>query len=408
MADSSGAHGAALLPEPGTPLYVHLPFCAAKCHYCDFFSLPDEDQDVEGTVLAVLAEGANRGPRHPQTVYLGGGTPSLLSIELLEQLLDGLHDATGFRDSAREVTVECNPESLDEPKARRLLELGVTRFSIGFQSLHDDMLSLFGRVHDTEASFRAFEAARSAGARRISIDLIFAVPGQRTDTWERDLERVLDLRPEHLSAYNLTFEEETLFKRWLDQGRLAKHPEEAELELFLATRRVAEGRGYGAYEISNFALDGEESLHNLNYWRNGPYVGIGPSAVSKLGDLRFGNVRALGPYRRHVERNRSAKAWEETPTPTTRLGETWWLGLRLRAGLDPAEARTRARVGESALPGQPDLEIALRLEDQGLLERAGSRFRLSPRGLPLADAVAREFLALPMRARGSGVEPPVG
>jgi oxygen-independent coproporphyrinogen-3 oxidase len=403
MADSSGAQGAKGPPEPGTPLYVHLPFCAAKCHYCDFFSLPDDGQDIEGTVLAVLAEGAHRGPQRPRTVYLGGGTPSLLSVELLETLLDGLHDATRFRDSALEVTVECNPESLDEAKARRLLDLGVTRFSIGFQSLHDDVLRLFGRVHDTAASFRAFEAARSAGARRIGIDMIYAVPGQRPDTWERDLARVLDLGPEHLSAYNLTFEEETLFKRWLDQGRLARQPEEAELELFQATRRIAEGRGYGAYEISNFSLTGEESLHNLNYWHNGPYVGIGPSAVSKVGHRRFGNVRALGPYRRQVERDRTATAWEETPPPAARLGETWWLGLRLREGLDPREARSRAGVGEATLPGEPELEIARRLEEQGLLDRDGARFRLSPRGLPLADAVAREFLAL----GPEGLEAPV-
>jgi oxygen-independent coproporphyrinogen-3 oxidase len=233
--------------------------------------------------------------------------------------------------------------------------------------------------------------------------MIFAVPGQDPETWERDLERVLELRPEHLSAYNLTFEEETLFKRWLDQGRLAKQPEEAELELFLATRRVAEESGYGAYEISNFCLSGEESLHNLNYWHNGPYVGIGPSAVSKVGDRRFGNVRALGPYRRHVERDRTATAWEESPSPAARLGETWWLGLRLREGLDPREARVRARVGEEALPGAPEVEIAHRLSEQGLLETEGTRFRLSPRGLPLADAVAREFLALGSEGRASPV-----
>ena len=403
MKTRSGPRDATPPPEPGTPLYVHLPFCAAKCHYCDFFSLPDEGQDVEGTVLAVLAEGERRAPHRPETVYFGGGTPSLLSPELLTGLLDGLHDATGFRDSAREVTVECNPESLDREKARRLLDLGVTRLSIGFQSLHDDVLELFGRVHDAESSFRAFEAARSAGVRRIGVDMIFAVPGQRPQAWERDLERVLALRPEHLSAYNLTFEEETLFKRWLDQGRLTRQPEEAELEMFLATRRIAEGRGYGSYEISNFALDGEESLHNLRYWHNGTYVGIGPSAVSKVGHRRFGNVRALGPYRRRVERGQPATVWEETLSPLSRLAETWWLGLRLREGLAPAEARRRAGVAAVDLASDPVLEVARQLDSQGLLERAGERYRLSRRGLPLADAVAREFLILGAGGVGAAV-----
>jgi oxygen-independent coproporphyrinogen-3 oxidase len=378
-----------------------LPFCAAKCHYCDFFSLPDEGQDVEGTVRAILAEARRRAPLHPRTVYLGGGTPSLLAPELLETFLSGLDEACGFRGSAEEVTVECNPESLDRDKARLLLELGATRLSIGFQSLHDDVLQLFGRVHSVQDSFRAFEAAREAGVARLNVDLIFAAPNQEPDAWGADLARVLDLGPEHLSAYNLTFEEETLFKRWLEEGRLARQPEEAELEMFSTTRRLAAERGLKAYEISNFALSGHECLHNVNYWRNGPYVGVGPSAVSKVGHRRFGNLRALGEYRRLVERDRPATAWEETPEPVARLGETWWLGLRLAEGLEPAAARERAGYQLDADREDPALAVAGPLAEGGLLELAGGRYRLTERGLPVADAVAREFLALGLAGASS-------
>jgi oxygen-independent coproporphyrinogen-3 oxidase len=165
---------------------VHLPFCAAKCHYCDFFSLPDAGQDVDGMVTSILAEARQRAPREPRTVFLGGGTPSLLSREQLARLLDGLEECTGFRGAAVEVTAECNPESLDRDKARALLELGVTRLSIGFQSLRDEVLERFGRVHTSADSFRAFEAARSAGAQELSIDLIFAAPGHEPEQWAKD------------------------------------------------------------------------------------------------------------------------------------------------------------------------------------------------------------------------------
>lgn len=373
----------------GTALYVHLPFCAAKCHYCDFFSVPVEGQDREGMIAAILREAELRGPRRPRTVYLGGGTPSLLSDSELRTLLDGLERSCGFRSSAIEVTAECNPESLDREKARALLDLGVDRLSIGIQSLRDEELALFGRVHSAEDGLRAFEAARAAGATNVSVDLIYAIPGQTPEAWGADLERVLDLEPEHLSAYNLTFEEETPFRRWLEEGRLSKSSEEVELELFWSTRERLADRGFEAYEISNFARARRRCLHNVNYWTNGPYVGLGPSAVSKIGATRSGNVKGTGSYVRAVREKGSARAWEETPAPANRLAETWWLGLRLREGLDPVEARTRAGFEASEDPALP---IAAELATEGLLESCSEHFRLTTRGLPLADWVAKRFL----------------
>ena len=386
-------------PAPGTALYVHLPFCAAKCHYCDFFSIAVDGPhvpQVDPLVDAVLAEAECRlgeGPRlEPRTVFIGGGTPSFLSTAQLERLLDGLDRLTGFRTSAGEVTAECNPESLDREKASRLLDLGVDRLSVGFQSLRPEILESFGRVHRVEDSFRAFEAARSAGVDNLSVDLIFAAPGQAPREWEEDLGRVLDLRPEHLSAYNLAFEEDTLFKRWLDQGVLEQQSEEAELEMFQATRRLLGERGYAAYEVSNFSLDGRQCAHNVNYWLNGEYVGLGPSAVSKQGGRRFGNLRALEGYRRGAGRPGGAEAWSEELEPAARLGETWWLGLRLTEGVE--SERVLAQSGATAAAGAAAEELAGRLADQGLLRHEDGRWRLTERGLPVADAVAREFLDL--------------
>jgi oxygen-independent coproporphyrinogen-3 oxidase len=369
-----------------------LPFCEKKCHYCDFFSLPAVGQDIEGTLEAILAESALRSPRSPRTVFIGGGTPSLLSIPQLRHFLDALEEHTGFRSSSIETTLECNPESLDRDKAAALLDLGVERLSIGFQSLDARTLELFGRVHDVDQSFRAYAAARDAGVQRVNIDLIFAAPGHSAEAWRGALERILALAPDHVSAYNLAFEEDTVFSRWLEQGKLQRQPDELELELFHLTRELTRRAGLEAYEISNYARPGEECLHNLNYWANGSYVGVGPSAASCVAGRRSGNVKALGPYNQRALAGRSVEGWSETLEPDARLGETWWLGLRTTRGVDPSEARATSGVSEA--PDRAE-QLAARLAEEGLLDLAAGRYRLTARGLPLADAVAAEFLAVP-------------
>jgi len=378
----------ALRPEPGTPLYVHVPFCVAKCTYCDFYSLAAEGQDLPGTLDALLLEAERRAPPRPRTVFLGGGTPSFYSVDELARLLDGLDRWSHFRASAEEVTCECNPESLDLAKARALRELGVDRLSIGFQSLEPGILALFGRVHDAAQSFAAFRAAREAGFERVSIDLIYGVPGQELARWEADLERVLALRPDHVSAYQLTYEDGTPLAAQLQAGAFRRLSEDEELAFFEATRARLADAGYEQYEVSNFSLSGQQCGHNVNYWANGPYLGIGPSAVSKLGSTRFGNARSITPWRAALAAGRFPAAWEETPDPSVRLGETWWLGLRTRRGVEPGEALRTAGFAEP----DPTLRLCESLLELGFLERSAGRLRLTTRGWPVADAVARRFL----------------
>jgi len=383
-------------PDRGTPLYVHLPFCAAKCPYCDFFSLAGEGEDTAGAIELVLREADERAPRDPRTVFVGGGTPTYHSVDELRELFDGLDRASGFRASAAEVTVECNPESLDPAKAAALRELGATRLSIGFQSLDPATLALFGRVHDVDQSFRAYDAARAAGFERVSVDLIYGAPGQTTEGWLAELDRVLALGPDHVSAYSLTFEEGTPFHAWRREGRIVELDEEPALELFEATHARLAAAGLPAYEVSNFASSGQECLHNLNYWRNGPYVGIGPSAASKVGRSRFARPRSIARWGRAVRGELPAdEAWSssERLDPRAGLGETWWLGLRLLAGVDPAEARRAAGLEPDPAPeGDPCVPIAEAARGEGLLELAGARYRLTRRGLALADHVAARFL----------------
>jgi oxygen-independent coproporphyrinogen-3 oxidase len=378
-----------LHPEPGTALYVHVPFCVAKCTYCDFYSLVPDGQDLPGTIDALLLEAERRAPERPRTVFLGGGTPSYYSASELARLLDGLDRCTRFRDSAREVTCECNPESLDLEKARVLRSLGVDRLSIGFQSLDARILALFGRVHDAAQSFAAFEAARAAGFERVSIDLIYGVPGQELRQWELELDRVVALRPDHISAYQLTYEQGTPLTARLSAGDFERLEEDQELAFFERTHGRLNSAGYEAYEVSNFCLSGQQCSHNVNYWSNSPYDGHGPSAVSKIGPTRFGNPRSIAPWRQAIDAGRFPAAWEETPEARTRLGETWWLGLRTRAGVEPASARRTAGFDGA----DPTEGLRRELVDQGFLERNGSRYRLTLRGWPVADAVARRFLA---------------
>ena len=390
------SHTQSAVPKPlpqgaeGTPLYVHLPFCVFKCHYCDFYSIPAEGQDIPRFLNVLETEIAARAPQAPSTVFFGGGTPSLLSIAQWQRLVEVLDQHTQFRSSAREVTVECNPESLDEDKARAFLDLGVTRVSIGVQSLRANTLEQFGRVHSAEEALHAFRAARRAGFESINVDVIFANPGQTAAAWREDLDRLLQEGPDHLAAYNLTFEESTPFLRWLEQGKLQSLPEELELELAEITREGTSQAGLEAYEISNYARPGHACEHNINYWKNGPYVGIGPSAVSKVGHVRGGSARSLPLYEKRMAQRGYALDWRETLEAPARLAETWWLGLRLREGLDPKEARQRAGFEG---PEDPALVVAQRLEGEGWLERDAGRFRLTDRGLALADTIASQFFS---------------
>jgi oxygen-independent coproporphyrinogen-3 oxidase len=312
-------------------------------------------------------------------------------------LLDGLDAITGFRDSAVEVTAECNPESLDEAKAACLLELGVDRLSIGVQSLDPAVLELFARPHRPEDGPRALRAARAAGAKRLSADLIYGHPGQELETWEAELREILALRPDHLSAYNLTYEPGTVLGALHARGGLDPLDEERELELFHAARRLTLEHGYEPYEVSNYSLPGQRCAHNVNYWRNGAYVGIGPSAVSKSGRVRCGNPRSLERWSRALRAGVDPTEWTDAPDRGTRLAETWWLGLRLAEGVSAPRARRRAGLSPDAVAsdGVPDPAEALAIElvELGLLERDRGRYRLSTRGLPLADAVAKRFLA---------------
>lgn len=360
-----------------------------KCRYCDFNSHAWSGQDLERHVTALLAEAAARATAlRPQTVFFGGGTPSFLPAPLLGRLLAGLAQITGFRASATEVTLEANPESFDAARAEACAEGGVTRISLGVQSLRAEVLAAYDRVHDADGARRAFRVARSAGFQRVNCDLIFAFPGQDPAHWRADLEEVIGWGPEHLSCYELAYEPGTALTRMRDAGRFPAEESARCRELFDLTAQLCAAAGYGAYEVSAFARPGEAARHNLAYWRSLDWIGIGAGAASWRSGERRKNLARPEAYESAILSGADAAAERERPDARTNLFDALMMGLRLREE-GVSHARLRASTGLDPAQALAPAWSALHAED--LLETCGAdatlRTRATPRGLLFLDDV---------------------
>jgi oxygen-independent coproporphyrinogen-3 oxidase len=381
-------------------LYIHVPFCVVKCGYCDFHSLVADEAAHDRYLAGLERELATAWPvGRPDTVFLGGGTPSLLSPPRLERLLR-LVDRSADLQRCAEVTMEANPESLTEEKARIARTLGVNRLSIGVQTFHPHHLRFLDRAHTAEGAEAAFHAGRRAGFANISVDLMFGIPGETAAEWAQDLERALLLWPDHLSCYNLTFEPGTRLHQALHAGAVAANDEERDRAMFLATRARLGEAGFVAYEISNFAGRGGPCRHNDHYWLQGDYVGVGPGASSHRAGVRWTNLRPLVAWSDAALAGLPCAASAETLTPAQRLGEAIWLGLRRRDGVDLAAVERRLELPARELLAP---RIAAQVA-QGLVTCAADRLRLTDAGLLVADRVGGDYLApaVPGPGRVSG------
>ena len=361
-------------------LYVHIPFCASACPYCDFAFVAGRQGMVDRYVEALITELEERlaalGPDPTfQTVYFGGGTPSAIPVDRVEKIIDAVrHRATVVPDA--EITLEANPG--DRPSFARFEKIGVNRLSLGVQALDDRALRALGRNHTTADAIAGLRAARDAGFRNVNIDLIFGAPGQTLREWQTTLETAIRLGPEHLSIYGLTIEPGTPFWRRRQKGRLSLPSEESQAECYERTLERLSEVGYVQYEISNFARPGFSSRHNLACWDRQPYLGVGMSAHSFLYGRRSWNIRELSAYLEAVESSGTAIADTEVITDANRRLETVMLGLRQRRGVARALLRESPRFD--------------RLLSQRLLELDGPNARLTRRGLLLADAVSLELV----------------
>lgn len=353
-------------------IYIHIPFCRSKCAYCDFYSLARGEDSMDAYAAALSAALRDAAPGAAgyavDTVYFGGGTPTALGAKRLAALLDVVTAQYAVAPDA-EITTEANPESARDAIALRTLRgAGFNRVSLGMQSADDGELRAVGRIHTAADTAAAVEAARAAGFRNLSLDLIYGLPAQTLSRWLGNLDAALALRPEHLSCYGLKVEPDTPL--WARRENACLPDDDAQAEMYLAAVARLEARGYAQYEISNFALPGRESRHNLKYWTLGEYLGFGPGAHSDFGGRRFAVARDLDAFLA----GRIVHSEDAAITPRERAAERVMLGLRTAEGLDAA-----------TLAGAEN--VLRQCEAHGLAASRGGRWRLTPRGFLVSNAV---------------------
>lgn len=391
-------------------LYIHIPYCVAKCPYCDFNSHAASswpEQDYTDALIAELEHYAAQEPwhgGHVQTIFFGGGTPSLFQPESIARVLSSAQrlwptnratDSETTADSLLptaecEITLEANPGTISVDKLAGFRAAGINRLSFGVQSFQPRHLKTLGRIHSGSDATVAVRAARAAGFDNVNIDLIYAVPAQTTDEWDDDLRTAIDLGTKHVSAYNLTFEEGTAFHAMRRKGELVAQPEEIELAMFTRTQDLLRAAGFEQYEISNYARTGRACRHNLNYWRGGAYLGVGAGAHSfawQAGGRRWSNEKSPTGYLTRVRARGHARVAEETLSERQARGEFVFLGLRCLDGLDAGAFAQR--FGVSIADAFPHTAT---LHRQGLLSLEADRWRLTERGLLVADSVFATYL----------------
>lgn len=377
------------LPQPSA-VYVHIPFCARRCAYCDFPTFAGRDHLIPTYLSALLRqiEASPHAGARVETVYFGGGTPTYVGANALRETLAAIRATFRVAHDA-EVTVESNPSTLEAAGYAALRDAGFNRMSIGVQSFNDAVLRVLGRLHTADEARQAVRAAMSAGFANVSLDLMFGAPSQSRSLWQDDLAQAVDMGVQHISAYSLTVEKATPFALMQAAGRLSVASEDLAATMFEGAIDFLTGHGYGHYEISNYARAGFRCRHNMVYWQNLPYLGFGAAAAQYDGVTRTVAARDPQAFVGAVEDGVSVVVSSETLSRREALAETLMLGIRLRAGVSLGQIS--ARFGEEAIPG---LRRCLdTLQQRGLIVIAGDGFCLTRQGLMLADSVAVELMS---------------
>jgi len=361
-------------------VYIHIPFCWSKCPYCDFISVIYETELASAYIEALRRECEERIPEGvvAKTLYIGGGTPTTLSERQLERLFSVLLSRISLTEDA-EVSVECNPATVDRDKAELLRALGVNRISLGVQSLNDGRLRFLGRLHDSETALKTYKTLKDTGFENINIDIIYGLPEETKEEWMEDLKRVVSLSPEHISAYALTPEEGTPLHKSITEGVLRMPDEEVTAESILATIRFLTENGYEHYEVSNYAKEGYECRHNLAYWRYTPFLGLGVSAVSFDGRSRRKNTDDIAAYINDTEQSPFE---EDTPDVRRRAEECLILSLRLKEGI--SEETLLEKTGFSFDDFRESMN---RLEEDGLIRVLDGRVVPTEKGFLFNDII---------------------
>jgi oxygen-independent coproporphyrinogen-3 oxidase len=388
-------------PETGegaAGIYAHIPFCQSKCPYCSFVSYQDMSIAVQNRYMQALKHQAHDMAVHPwsrarkfHSLFIGGGTPSSVDSEktadFIKVCLEGF-DFTARENKEPEVTLEANPNSLDAAMLDRLRQSGVNRLSIGMQSFSDNMLRNIGRIHTAGEGIKAYESARAAGFDNINLDLMYGLPSQDAAQWEKTLQQAVDLAPEHLSVYELTIEQGTPFAEAVSRNRLDLPHEEVILSMFEQAQKVLSANGYRQYEISNYARNGFECIHNINYWENGSYIGLGGGAVSCFSGVRIKSEDNPVRFTQMIDTGLLPFKEAEFLPHFARFRETVIMGLRMTAGVSITRLENQFGMTPQTFYG----ETLNSLISRGFLEESDNRLRLTQKGLLLANWVMAQLV----------------
>ena len=373
-------------------IYIHIPFCRSKCQYCDFYSLTTKDNKLMDSYLeaicAHIKEAGALAPNHlVDTVYFGGGTPSLFGAEGMSAILSTLRKSFDVSDSA-EITFEANPDSVNDRLLRRLRSEGFNRVSLGVQSDNDSLLKKLGRPHSYQQAVDAVNRIRKLGFRNLSLDLIYGLPGQTLEEWMKTLRHVLSLQPEHISCYGLKVEEGTPLYEYKDCCNLPD--DDAQADMYLAAVEILRKHGYRQYEISNFCRKGHVSRHNLKYWSGGEYLGFGPDASSDFGGRRFTAIRDLHGYISGIKTGGQVLREVMDVAPRERAAEYLMMRLRTVSGLDPREYEKQYLMPFAPL----EKELQLCKERGFAVQTFDGRWHLTPQGFLLSNSIISDLLLI--------------
>lgn len=381
-------------------LYIHIPFCVRKCLYCDFYSLPTGRGPLPGRLsnmpmehqpgfIEALEAELRQLPTDfvPDTVFLGGGTPTELSDQDFDRLFRIIHECVNTKQ-VREWTCESNPGTLNGSKVDIMLEAGVNRVSLGVQSLTPSVLEFVGRIHSPEEALEGYHLLRHKGVNNINLDFMYGIPGQKLEMLEADLHKAVQLNPDHIACYCLIFEDGTPLTELRDKGYLKEVDDDVELNQYQRVREIMTQAGYHHYEISNFAKPGRESLHNMLYWGSGEYIGCGPSAHSHWQGKRYGNIRNLEDYVQRLLAGESVLQFEEELTPEAKARESLVMNLRQ---LDGVERDNFARDTGFDYHDLCRTEIQW-LKEIGMLEEVDNRLKLTSEGIFVSDRIFSELV----------------
>ena len=371
-------------------LYIHIPFCAQKCLYCDFPSFARKDHLRKAYIEALNKEIINLREKHNNleinTIFIGGGTPSVLESNELECLLKEIAKLNMAKDI--EYSMECNPGNLTEEKLEVMKKYGVNRISMGLQAKQDNLLKGLGRIHNYKTFKENFLLAKKVGFNNINVDLMFGLPNQRLNEWEETLREIISLDPAHISAYSLIIEEGTAFYNLYENDKLKLPTEEEERKMYHLAKKILEENGFNQYEISNYAKDGKECGHNLAYWNMDNWIGVGSAAASYINGKRIKNISSVEEYINSI--NEKGEAVEEiiNNSKNDNMEEFVFMGLRKINGIDENEFKKRFSMNINDVYG----EILNKYIGEGLLIRESGRIFLSEKGIEISNIIMADFL----------------